>query len=247
MSRSIPLFPLASLLLVASSAAASGAPPPDCSTSTTYNELVECLYPRWMGGGDQTCDLPGRQLAPCDGEEHHWVARPFQAAHDVEIAAVRYTLYGGTIPGVGWDATCDTTLAHRVQLLIGTDSLDPGAPESNPVVAAEWDISASRAEGTRGTRTITLYLDGAIDLDQGEHAFLSVQYAGDVEDGSACSPDDGTSLCMAACDEDGPSFWSFSDSAPYSWTDLRDIGVSELPDMGILLRPRSSSSKVRGG
>jgi hypothetical protein len=190
-----------------------------------------------LNASDQ-CDA--KLLVPSKDEEGHLCAgRLTPPAYPFIVWDIRYHLGHGptSIPAVGVDGgissdgspsvsdggkkektiTCNATLAHEVQLYISKDVKPPSTPSPAAILAIPADTSGKNyADG----RFIIQKLDSTLTLNQGEHLFIAIKFAG-------AYPDD--VLCVAV-NEDDPyegnrNYWSNAAAPPYSWTQLDTFGL----------------------
>ena len=203
--------------------------PEDCWPEVSQADYYECLA-RAYGASwvDNFGDCFGSsQLVPCDGEEDHWAATWLDLAPGTHVQNVRYHLYQG--PAEPY--VCDASLAHTAALYVAHQS----EPDADPVVIEQWTARATGPQATgQVVREHTLTLPYVVG--PGEHLFVAVQYAGDVDpDPFGGCGQDGPVLCQSTCPNDDTSnlgYWSFAAAPPFSWVSLSDLGLSQIPRVG---------------
>ncbi|MFH1130575.1 MAG: hypothetical protein V1754_04525 [Pseudomonadota bacterium] len=154
------------------------------------------------------CLLPGNVLAPDPSEIGHLAAvrlTPFY--YPFTVASVSYSLNGSS-------GTCNTGVAHRVEVFVDTTV----TPNANPTIAETINVPAGTSAPL--SREVKLPLTTPIKLQKGEHIFIAVEMAGDIT---------GLNICLVACASAGPvdrNYWSNATQAPYAWATMASRGTN---------------------
>lgn len=149
-------------------------------------------------------------VAPDPGNEGHWSAtRITPPSYPFDVYGVSYFLdFTGLVAG----GTCNSGLAHQVELFIGTAA----TPVATPVPIATTTITATA--NTTSTRKVTWTLAAPVTLTTGQSLFVSVQMVGGSQ----------KDLCLIKCSSTpnaaDRNWWSSATTAPFPWASLASFG-----------------------
>ena len=132
-------------------------------------------------------------------------------SYPFQVTDIAYELYGGDLNG---GLTCDSNLAHRVEVFVGADP----TPVSSPTLAATIAVPAG-AGPVLSMRIVKAKLDTPVVLKKGESLFVAVEYVGDKP--RMCMP-----LCKGTGDDDR-NWVSGATAAPYTWATSGSFGQTE--------------------
>lgn len=166
------------------------------------------------------CTSPG-YVAPCDGEEHHWVASRFEPDDYPFVATkVSYTLWGSNHlyanPG------CDSTLGHKASVFLGNKS-----PRSSPTLVQTITVPYDKA--AVNDRYVELTLPQGVHISEGQFLYVSIQNSGDASPtvSNTCNGA-GKFTCASTCDaptRGNLSWWSNANTAPFNWASLASFNI----------------------
>ena len=226
--RGLPLLALAGACAGIFFGQESVAAPLDCKKvlpdQVAYRKCVAAPNAKWEENySSQEC-TPWA-VAPCDGEERHWVATRFEpSAYPFVASQVSYTLAGNRVDA----PRCNSTLGHRAAVYIGGPT-----PDSNPVILETFAISADPS--AINDRQITLWLTVPAELQAGQYLYVSIQNAGNATAAPSCN-ELGNYSCVATCKDPEygeASFWSNANQPPFSWQTLASFGIDADARIGV--------------
>lgn len=226
--RGLPLLALAGACAAIFFGQESVAAPQDCKQfqhdQHAYRKCKAALNAKWEENYS-TQECTPWAVAPCDGEENHWVATRFEpSAYPFVASEVSYTLAGNRVDA----PRCDSTLGHRASVYIGGS-----APESDPVILQTFEVAGDPS--ATNDRPITLWLMAPTELKAGEYLYVSIQNAGNATAAPSCN-EAGNYTCVSTCrgTENGDaSFWSNADAPPFSWQTLASFGIAADARIGV--------------
>ncbi len=187
---------------------------PDSATPDLSAADIDKTKPIHVTNAEHNCDAVN--LMPADGEEGHLCAgRLTPPGYPFTVLKVGYRLGHG--PNVDSEVVCNGSLEHQVHLYVSSDVIPPTSPASPVIITAPYMDPASIPEGDG--RIVTLDVDPPVTLNQGEHLFVAIKYAGTYPD----------VLCVST-NKDDPydgdrNYWSNAAAPPYSWTQLDSFGL----------------------
>jgi hypothetical protein len=140
-------------------------------------------------------------------DPHFMVAARFTPpSYPFTVTSIRYLL-----PGSDTDSACENGLAHRAEVHAGANA----TPESNPTVAATFDVP--RSTSSKDPLWALHGLDTPVKLQSGEHLYVLVEVM----------PDGAQSLCVQGCADNATGETSFidvdSDQPPYEWKSFKEM------------------------
>lgn len=230
MLRGLPLLALTGACAAIFFGQDSVAAPQDCKNvsydQVAYRKCVAAPNAKWEENySAQECEQS--QVAPCDGEERHWVATRFEpSAYPFVASEVSYTLAGNRVDAPG----CDSRRGHRASVYIGGS-----APDSTPVILQTFEVAGDPS--AINDRHVTLWLMTPANLEAGEYLYVSIQNAGNATNG--CSGQ-GNYTCVSTCQdpENGDaSFWSSANEPPFNWQTLASFGIEADARIGVFGYP----------
>jgi len=167
-----------------------------------------------------TCTMTGSVGPVLPREAGHLAAGALTPPrYPFTVASIAYLLATDSV-------RCESTLAHHVELYVAPTATPPNDP-TTAISTTSIDVAASAAATamTTGDRGVTLTLDPAITLGDGQVLVVAIALA--------VNGDGSKSLCVASCTDEvsmvGQNWWSNAAAPPFAWTDLKHFGFdSEL-------------------
>ncbi len=168
--------------------------------------------------GSQEMEL-GNTPEPCVTEDFVFPFLPDEAGHlaatiltpdayPFEVTRVLYELGGDNLGG-----TCNSTLAHHVEVFITPDGVLTDAPSG---MAEFVSIDVPEDAMAMGGRTVELELPTPIMLERGDSIVVAVALEANA--------DTSASVCIRTCSDDGGiagiDWWSNAALEPYFWADM---------------------------
>lgn len=110
---------------------------------------------------------------------------------------------------------CNAGHAHTAYLWVVTDPDSPPPADTPADIELTWPEIASFSDPNR---FLDQNLEPPLELAEGEHVWVAIQFGGTVPDSS----------CVNACADgwvDERDYWSNAAEPPYAWTPLSDFGL----------------------
>ena len=183
--------------------------------------------PHWEENYTNAECTSGGYVAPCDGEERHWVATQFEPnLYPFVATKVKYTLWGNRVA----KPNCDATLGHKVSVWRGTKAAPPSTPLFVQTIVVPHDKSVIN------DRHVEVTLPQGVMLGEGDILYVSIQNNGEATATAGSCNGLGKYTCAATCDDEGrglTSFWSNANAAPFSWATLASYEIEGDVRIGV--------------